>query len=96
MAAASRQSISVDLDQIVNISVNTNAIILFIADDFLPINQCIARSCGLKVAIAEEVNTNVTHPHQNNANGILSTILSAPFSGRLSTKAVPQRCSHVL
>jgi type II secretory pathway component HofQ len=63
---------------------------------FSRINQIIAEQVGLELAIAEEVNTTVTYPHQNNASGVLSTILSAPLSGGLGTKAMPQRCADVL
>jgi hypothetical protein len=35
------------------------------------------------------MDTAVIHLHQNNASAILSTLLSAWFSGKLSTKAVP-------
>ena len=96
MAAVPWQLITVYFNQIVNISVNTNPIILSIADDPPPINQRIVRASGLEIAIAEEVNTTVTHPHQDNASGVLSTGLSALFAGKLSTKAVLQRCGHVL
>jgi hypothetical protein len=96
MAAVPRQSITVYFNPIVNISVNTILILLSIAEDLPPINQRIVRASGLEFAIAQEMNTAVTPPHQNNANGILSTLLSALFADRLSTKAVPQRCGDVL
>jgi hypothetical protein len=96
MAAVPRQLITVYFNQIVNISVNTDLIILLITEDLPPINQCIVRAPGLEFAIAQEMNTAVTHPHQYNATGILSTSLFALFAGKLSTNAVPQRCGHVL
>ena len=56
-----------------------------------PISQRIVRASGLEVAIAQEVHTAVTHPHQDNAKRIVDNIVCT-FAGKLSTRAVPQRC----
>jgi hypothetical protein len=63
---------------------------------FPAINQCMSGHPGLEFAIAQEAIITMTHPHQNNAYRILSTIVSASFSSKLGTKAVPQRCGDVL